>query len=386
MSSYRIDLPAGHILFEQGDPGSTAFLIEQGNVEISVIIQGESRILNRLGPGVLLGEMAVLDDAPRSATARALTDCILTPIDRSQFAERLEASDPVVRALLLSQLARYRTAFANLSGSNVVTEDERESATEGAAFALDKIRLESHLRQALAKRELEIRLQPIQEIATGRIAGYEALTRWTHPERGVISPAEFIALAEETSLIVPVGDYVVREVCSALRHIADRAKQPLPFITLNVSGRQLDDPEFLDHVLATAVEFDVEPSFIKLELTESLVMDYRKAQKLIARCHEAGIPVALDDFGTGYSNLGHLHELELDILKLDQTFVRQMGQPRCMAIVHAIVNMSKSLGCDLVAEGVETAEQFAQLKALGCRFAQGYLIGKPMLLSDMLAI
>jgi len=382
MSSYRIHLSADHLLFEQGDVGDTAFLIEEGQIEITLKIQGETRLLNRLGPGVLVGEMAMLDDAPRTATARAMTDCILTPINRDQFAERLEASDPVIRALLLSQLARYRAAFANLSGQSIVHENQYEQAPLGATFGFDKMRLESHLRHALANRELEIHFQPIQEIDTRRIAGYEALMRWTHPERGVVSPTDIIALAEETALIIPLGDYVVREVCSALRYIADQGILPMPFITLNVSGRQLDNPVFIDSLLAAAKELGVQPNWIKLELTESLIVDFIKAQKLITRCAEAGIPVALDDFGTGYSNLTHLHELKFDILKLDQAFIHQIEKPRCLAIVQAIIHMARSLGCDIVAEGVETAEQLTRLKTLGCRFAQGYLIGRAMLLPE----
>lgn len=382
-TSFRVDVPAGSVLFKQGDAPTSAFLLESGSIEVTTEQGQTSRRLGLLGPGDLLGEMAVLDDSPRTATARALSDCVLMPIDRKQFAERLDSADPVVRALLLSQISRYRSALAQLSGqSDALVPAPRSN---DATIALDKIRLESHLREALDKGELEVRLQPILDIARNRIAGFEALTRWTHPERGPVSPAEFIALAEETSLIVPVGDYVLNQVCSALQHLRDYDDDPL-FVALNVSGRQLDDEALLDRFLATLQAHGLRPAQLKVEITESLVLDYEQVAGIIARCHAAGLKVALDDFGTGYSNLGHLHKLEFDTLKMDQGFIRQMHEPRCLAIVRAVVAMADSLGCDIVAEGVETPAQLQTLGALGCTYAQGYLIGKPLPVDEAIAL
>ncbi len=331
----------------------------------------------------LVGEMAVLDDAPRAATATALSDCVLTPVDRRQFAERLEDADPVVRALLFSQLARYRSALATLTAGGAPMSIEETTPAGDAEHAHDKIRLESQLREALELHRLDVLLQPIWNIAESRVAGYEALTRWQHPERGAVSPAEFIALAEETSLIVPVGDYVLDEVCAALRRFADAGH--VAFVALNVSGRQLQDATFVERVLARARAHAIAPSQIKLEITESLVLDYAQVSKLIDHCHAVGVRVALDDFGTGYSNLGHLHKLKFDTLKLDQGFVRQLDDARCMAVVRAVVGMARALRCDIVAEGVETQTQLTQLTALDCDFAQGYLIGRPQTVSDALA-
>ena len=383
-TSFRVDVPAGSVLFKQGDAPTSAFLLESGSIEVTTEQGHTSRRLGVLGPGDLLGEMAVLDDSPRTATARALSDCVLMPIDRKQFAERLDTADPVVRALLLSQISRYRSALAQLSGQSEAPVVAPRSSD--ATIALDKIRLESHLREALDKGELEVRLQPILDIASHRIAGFEALTRWTHPERGPVSPAEFIALAEETSLIVPVGDYVLDQVCGALQHLREHGDGEPVFVALNVSGRQLDDDALLDRFLATIRAHGLSPAQIKIEITESLVLDYAQVDSIIARCHAAGLKVALDDFGTGYSNLGHLHKLEFDTLKMDQGFVRQMHEPRCLAIVRAVVAMAHSLGCDIVAEGVETAAQLQALGELGCTYAQGYLIGRPLPLEEAIAL
>lgn len=383
-TSFRVDVSAGSVLFKQGDAPTSAFLLESGSIEVTTEQGQASRRLGVLGPGDLLGEMAVIDDSPRTATARALSDCVLMPIDRKQFAERLDSADPVVRALLLSQISRYRSALAQLSGQSDMPVAAPRS--NDATIALDKIRLESHLREALDKGELEVRLQPILDIANRRIAGFEALTRWTHPERGPVSPAEFIALAEETSLIVPVGDYVLDQVCGALQHLRERGDGEPVFVALNVSGRQLGDDALLDRFLATICAHGLRPAQVKIEITESLVLDYAQVSSIIARCHAVGLKVALDDFGTGYSNLGHLHKLEFDTLKMDQGFVRQMDEPRCLAIVRAVVAMAHSLGCDIVAEGVETDAQLQALGDLGCTYAQGYLIGRPLPLDEAIAL
>lgn len=383
MQPYSMSFKKGDVIFAEGDAPSGAFLIEAGHVEISTIQFGERRLLAELGPGMLLGEMAVIDDSTRTATAQALTHCRLTPIDADQFSERLAAADPVVRALLMSQLTRYRSALATLSGDHSHHPDP-EQAQPGDIGAFNKIRLESELRAALERKELEVRLQPIEEIVSGSIAGYEALVRWQHPERGAVSPAEFIRLAEETSLIVPVGDYVFARVCDMLAEFKRCGRKPLPFIAMNVSARQLEDPKLVERILAQLRKRNLPPDRLKLEITESLVLDHKRIGDLLARCHTVGMHVALDDFGTGYSNLGPLLTLKFDQIKLDGSFVKALDRPRGVALVGVIVAMTRALECDLIAEGVETREQREILHKLGCRYAQGWLVGKPALLTDIL--
>ena len=383
MSAYRIELAAGQTLFREGDAATTAFLLERGTLRVTAERNGVPMLLGDLHAGALIGEMAVIDDSPRAATAIALEPCVLTAIDRDQFGERLATADPVLRGLLLSQLARYRSVLATVTGNRELPG--RLLATQHySGDARDKIRLESHLREAIDTHSLEMHLQPIVQIAGGGVAGYEALVRWTHPEHGIVSPAEFIALAEETSLIVPIGEYVLHEVCAVLRRLVARGSDQVMFVGLNVSGRQIDDPLFVERVVSQARAQAVEPSLVKVEITESLMLDYVKVEAFIARCHHAGIRVALDDFGTGYSSLSHLHRLNFDTLKLDQAFVRQLDDPRCLAIVRAIVAMTNALGCDMVAEGVETPAQLACLGELGCQYAQGYVIGKPLPIDSIL--
>ncbi len=387
MQPYSEQFKNGDVIFAEGDPPTGAFLIESGRIEITTTQLGQRLILGELGPGMLLGEMAVIDESPRTATARALTTCRLLPIDRNQFAERLAAADPVVRALLMSQLTRYRSALATLTGA-AAAEGNRHGGVEQEqhqnAGAYDKIRLESELRTALERKELEVRLQPIEEIVSGRTAGYEALVRWQHPQRGAVSPAEFIRLAEETSLIVPIGDYVITRVCDMLAELQARGHKPLPFIAVNLSARQLDDPKLVERILGYLRERKLPPDRMKLEITESLVLNSGHITELLARCHAAGMHVALDDFGTGYSNLGPLLTLSFDQIKLDQSFVKALDRPRGVAMVGVIVAMARALDCDLIAEGVETREQREVLHRLGCRYAQGWLVGKPVPLADVL--
>jgi EAL domain-containing protein (putative c-di-GMP-specific phosphodiesterase class I) len=381
--SSHLTLAAGQTLFREGDAPTTAFLIERGELEISTHREQRYIKLAHLGPGDLLGEMAVIDDSPRTATAVALTECVLLAIDKRQIAERLDQTDPIIRALLEGQLKRYRGALAAMQGGKVPDADEPPAPSE--MIGIGKIRLETQLREALVSGGLDLRLQPLLDIGADRIAGYEALVRWTHPERGAISPAEFIALAEETSLIVPVGEYVLDAAIAALTALRDHGVSPVPFIAINVSARQLAEAGLIERIVERTRAAGLDPSRIKVEITESQALDYAQVKEVVAHCHVEGIEVALDDFGTGFSNLGHLHELPFNTVKVDQAFARNMMKdPRAMALVEAIVNMIHALGATTVVEGIEASAQLDVLRRLGCRYAQGYLIGKPQPLADVL--
>jgi EAL domain-containing protein (putative c-di-GMP-specific phosphodiesterase class I) len=384
MSALRLSLRAGDAVFREGDPPTTAFLIESGEIEVTMLRGGERVTLSRLGPGDLLGEMAVIDDAPRTATALALTECLLFPIDRAQIGERLATTDPIIRSLLEGQLKRYRGALAAMQGSTRDFIDTADTPSEQAGIG--KIRLETHLREALAGNGLELRFQPLRHVPTGRIAGYEALVRWTHPELGPISPAEFVALAEETSLIVPIGEYVFDAACVAVSRLLEAGTTPAPFVAVNVTARQLMHPGLVERIVARIEAAGVPRGSLKIEITESQALDYQRVAEVIALCHRHAIKVALDDFGTGHSSLAHLHRLAFDALKIDQAFSRSMlDDARAMAIVEAIVRMGKALGAEIVVEGIETEAMFAALERLGCDYAQGYYVGRPQPLEQLLA-
>ena len=381
----RKTLTAGEYLFREGDQPSSAFLIEEGTVEIRATRAGEQQhplVLARLGPGELLGEMSVVDQSRRTATAVALVDTVLLVIDSEQIKDRLADADPIIRMLLDGQMKRYRSMLSLLRGNELGEHVAAEIGSE-VVHGLSKFRLESHLRDALQQHKLEVRYQPILEIATNRIAGYEALVRWHHPTRGPVSPSEFIKLAEETSLIMPVGEYVFDAACVALERL--RA-EPMPFVAVNVSARQLAGPGLIQRVVERRDALGLPPGCIKVEITESQSLDYLQVAEVIAHCHANNIAVSLDDFGTGYSHLTHLHQLDFDVIKIDQAFVSEMfSSERAMSIVRAILALGRAIDADLVVEGVETTEQLEFLREIGCRYAQGYLIGKPEPLEAALA-
>ncbi len=244
--------------------------------------------------------------------------------------------------------------------------------------AQQRLTLENALRRALENREFELNFQPLYDLRDRTISGFEALIRWNPPGRETVPPVQFIPTAEESGLIVPIGEWVLRE---ALRQAKtwQVAGRPL-MIAVNVSAKQLARANFVERLRRQIHETGIDPAMLELEVTESVIIegagDARKALDQIAAL---GVGIAIDDFGTGYSGLAYLKRLPIDTVKIDQSFVRDLTvDPDDAAIVTAIVAMAKSLGVDTVAEGVETEQQLAQLTALGCHRAQGYFLGRPM--------
>lgn len=384
MADPRLTLPAGAAIFREGDPPGCAYLIDSGRVEVSTQQSGKKLVFSYLGPGDLLGEMAVIDDAPRTADAIAITECVLTEIRRDQIQERLHEADAIIRVLVHALLQRYRTGLNAVRGkarAPLLNDPQKADSAEVPA-ALTKFRLESQLIAALESEALAVVYQPIYDLHLDRVVGFEALARWDHPERGPISPAEFIALAEETSLILPVGQYALDQACKALKALGPEHAEVS--VAVNISARQSAAPDFADMLLRTAQAHGLPPQRVELEITESLTLDYAAVAALIDRCHELGISVSLDDFGTGYSSLGHLHRLKFDVIKLDQAFTRQMlTDARCLELVRGIVNMISAIGAEVLAEGVETLEQARALREMGVRYLQGWLIGRPAPAAEM---
>jgi len=236
------------------------------------------------------------------------------------------------------------------------------------------LQLEHDLRRAIERREFRVHYQPIVRVEDRRIAGFEALVRWQHPERGLVPPSEFIHLAEETGLVVPLGRMVLEEACRQTSEWMQAASQDLT-MSVNLSVKQFSQPDLLEQVDGVLRDTGLPPRLLKLEVTESMVMENTDAAiSLLRRLKALGVHIAIDDFGTGYSSLSYLLRLPADTLKIDRSFVSGGGDAgRNADIVRTVVGLAYSLGLDVVAEGVETEEQHALLADLGCTFAQGFL-------------
>ena len=243
----------------------------------------------------------------------------------------------------------------------------------------EQLHLESELRRALGAGQFRLDYQPIYALADHALEGFEALVRWEHPERGLMGPDAFIALAEETGLIVPLGDFVLREACAQLaRWHAERGRDDLR-MSVNVSSLQLMNRGFAGRVREALREANVPPRCLTLEVTETVLMGGSgSALPVLAELHAIGVMLSIDDFGTGYSSLSYLARLPVDAIKIDRSFIEAMEREAGGEIVKAIFRLGQALGKDVVAEGIETAGQLEALRGLGCRFGQGFLLARPM--------
>ncbi len=249
---------------------------------------------------------------------------------------------------------------------------------------MDRIDMENDLRRALERGELRVHYQPLVDLASDRIVGFEALVRWQHPVRGLVPPLAFIPLAEETGLIVPLGRWVLETACrQAVRWHAARQGRPRLLMSVNLSARQFDQPDLVDQVDAILTETGMDPTLLELEITESVVMDQSEAGiRTLNRLRDMGVRLVLDDFGTGYSSLSYLRHLPLDTIKIDQTFVAGLDGQADRSIVEAVISLAHGLRISVVAEGIETEDQFETLRAMGCDVGQGYLFARPMAAVD----
>jgi len=245
--------------------------------------------------------------------------------------------------------------------------------------AVERQSIEESLRRALERQEFALHYQPIINLGTGEITGAEALIRWTHPTRGPVSPAQFIPVAEDCGLILPIGNWVLREACKQARAWVDSGL-PLGTMAVNISAIEFRDERFLEGVFGILKDTGLDPRSLELELTESVLMKRAESTESILKALRArGVQVAVDDFGTGYSSLSYLRRFPIDALKIDQSFVRQITTaPDETTIVTAVISMGRSLKLRVVAEGVETQEELAFLQAHQCDEAQGYFFSRPV--------
>ncbi len=277
-----------------------------------------------------------------------------------------------------AELAMYRAKREGKSQSIVFQPQFRQSS-------LSPIDLDTDLRRALDRDEMELHYQPIISMRDRTISGFEALLRWSHRSRGVISPNEFIPLAEETGLIYDLGQWVLGKACKQIATWnKSKKKEDQLEISINLSSRQFSDPNLVEGIVENIEKSGFDAEFLKIEITESALMqNAQRSVSMLNQLKDLNIKVCVDDFGTGYSSLSYLHTFPIDTLKIDRSFVHDMSRNfRNMEIIRTIIMLAHNLKLDVIAEGVETGEQDAQLSALGCQFAQGFYFSRPINSSD----
>jgi diguanylate cyclase (GGDEF)-like protein len=276
--------------------------------------------------------------------------------------------------------ALYKAKRSGGANYQFFTADMHELATK-------RLALESNLRRAIQNEELLVHYQPRVAVDSLAITGVEALVRWQHPTLGLISPSEFIPLAEDTGLIVPIGEWVLRTACLQGRRWRDQGFAPVP-IAVNISARQFHDQDLAQTVIGIVEETGLSPRYLELELTESSIMqDAEFAARMLSRLKHMGISISIDDFGTGFSSLASLKRLPIDALKIDQSFVREApSDPDDTALVMAIITLGHNLRLKVIAEGVETEEQLKFLQLLRCDEIQGNFFSKPLSAEKFMAL
>ncbi|HZA81331.1 MAG TPA: EAL domain-containing protein [Actinomycetes bacterium] len=352
------------------------------------------RLRARLDPGHLaarLGgdEFAVLlpqvsDEAQAVAAGERLAAGLRSPVvvsgrevlARASVGVRLarDGDEEPERLLRDADMAMYAAKATGRGGVRVFDEAMH-------ARAMERLDFEAALRQAVIRQQFTVRYQPVVELAGGRLAGLEALVRWDHPQRGLVMPGEFVGLAEDTGLIVPIGRWVLHAACQAARDWQRRfpLDQP-PFLSVNLSVRQLQQPDLLEDVAGALDASGLDPDELLLEITESvLAADQEAMLDRLRRLRALGVHLAIDDFGTGYSSLAYLRHLPVDTLKLAKPFVDGLlhGAEEA-ALTNAILRIADLLGLQVVAEGIEQEAQALELEALGCRYGQGFHFARPL--------
>jgi len=300
--------------------------------------------------------------ADREIVVTASIGAALSPCDGAQGETLLRHADIAMHQVKAGERNSYR----------FFTPTTRQSAT-------DRLRLEGDLRHAIARDELVVHYQPLVELKGGTVIGAEALVRWQHPQRGMIPPDEFIPLAEESGLIIDIGERVLRQVCRDLGKWRDEGLQA-GRISINLSARQFRRADLVNSIRQNLSESAVDGNQLAFELTESVVMhDLEHTSEVLGEIRKLGACISLDDFGTGYSSLAYLRRLPIDILKIDRSFVRDLHlEPDAAAIAHAVIAMAHKLGLGVVAEGVECREQLTLLQEFHCEEGQGFLFSRPL--------
>jgi diguanylate cyclase (GGDEF)-like protein/PAS domain S-box-containing protein len=353
-------ISVGHALTRRLDPGST--LARLGDDEYAVLM--------------------IATSAETELAAVSLLEAVNEPLDVLGHNLLLQLSAGLAHGDVgLSATEMVRRAEVALSAAKELGQGRHVTyATEHDRELVEYATIGAELRTALNEgHQLHLLYQPIVSLPEGRLRAVEALVRWWHPEHGVMSPDDFVPVAERNGLIIPMGKWIMRTACRQAARWAEAAPQRPVAISVNVSARQLREPGFADDLVDVLLETGLDPSLLTVEVTETAVFDNERALQTLKRINRLGVGIALDDFGTGHSSLGLLRTCPVDIIKVDKTFVDDItGPPEKTAIAASLLHIARAMNLIAVAEGVETTEQATALEQLGYRYAQGFLFARPM--------
>lgn len=421
-SDSQTSFDTDEFIFREGDPGDCAYIIESGMVEVTLDKDGRKLVMATLTKGDILGEMAIIDRLPRSASARAIvpTDVMAIPLD--YVSQKIEQSDPTVRMFLRLAMARYRDlnarlgrVFEGLSLGQLNDEGDGFAAStmelkslipqflemhkridsavtkpaqsdSGAMFGEKTLEItkllvteDKMLQAAMTKKEFRLHYQPIVDLSNNKIVGCEALVRWSHPSGELLLPSRFLTHVENSDLIIDLGYWIAEQACGFQSRLCNDFQHDI-FVAINLSGKQFED-QFLVPSLADIMDkTGARRERIKFEVTESLLIDNPElATQSLHQLKETGAKLAIDDFGTGYSSFSYLHRFPFDTLKIDRVFVSAMARSeKSNQIVKSLVNLSHDLGMDVVAEGIETEQEAELMRGFQTAFGQGFYYSKPV--------
>jgi len=393
---YRKEIKKGETILSFGEMGDCAYIVERGTIRVEDKVSSQESYI--VGPGEMFGEYGVIEEAHHYSVAVAEEDSLLLVVTQQEIEEKSSAADPMTSLFLNFFMDRCRSLTERHYGSDrhLSCSPSRRSKTSGKIEAdraelVQDFQIKEELERAVQNEEFVLHFQPIISLRGGFTAGFEALVRWDHPDRGLLSPFHFIDKAEKTNMIVPIGDWVFREACKHVEpfnRMAAEGGSPEVFVSINISAKQFAVPDIVQQFRDMARETKVDTSKVQLEITESVLMeDTSHAKGILHEIKDLGFQLVLDDFGTGYSSLNYLHQFPIDKLKIDRSFTHTMlNDEDSLEIVRAIAGLAHNLNIEVVAEGIEEREQLSLYRDLDCQYGQGFLIAKPLPLEKVYEI
>lgn len=374
-------LQPGEILYKEGDPNDCGYVIESGEVILYSQQSGQKVFIERRGAGAIIGELSILTGQPRTVTVEATSPSRIFKLPAQQIVERYQRLDPVLQACVETSIS-FAAALKKSTIADICAVEDvplAEKTLRRSEDVIERLRIEAGLSDALAQKEFHMLFQPIVRMDDGSIVGAEALVRWNSPMMGMVSPADFIPVAEETGMIGDLTEFALSVSCALLGKLRRSGLGDQFFLSVNASGKDVSNGHLVEFIDFTMDRYEVPASSLKIEVTETaLINDLNMALSNLQRLRDLGCGVSLDDFGSGYSNFANLTTFPFTTMKIDSGFIEKLRHSESSEkIVQALVELGRSLKLEVIAEGLEEAQEYETLKRLGCPLAQGYYFHKP---------